>query len=55
MEIQSNIHILIQFPMFLKMGFKVSHRTVQGIIRGLSDYIRVDGIHYTDEEMNFKG
>jgi DDE family transposase len=37
----------IQFLAFLKVGFKVSYRTVQGIIRGLSDYIRVEEIHFT--------
>ena len=33
--------------MFLKIGFKISYRTVQGIIRGLSDYIKVEEIHFT--------
>jgi hypothetical protein len=37
----------IQFLAFLKIGFKISYRTVQGIIRGLSDYIRVEEIHFT--------
>jgi len=27
----------IQFLAFLKTGFKISYRTVQGIVRGLSD------------------
>jgi Transposase DDE domain len=37
----------IQFLAFLKIGFKISYRTVQGIVRGLSDYIRVEEIHFT--------
>lgn len=37
----------IQFLAFLKVGFKISYRTVQGIVRGLSDYIRIDEIHFT--------
>jgi hypothetical protein len=37
----------IQFLAFLKIGFKISYRTVQGIIRGLSDYIRIKEIHFT--------
>jgi len=37
----------IQFLSFLKVGFKISYRTVQGIVRGLSDYIRIEEIHFT--------
>jgi len=37
----------IQFLAFLKIGFKISYRTVQGITRGLSDYIRIEEIHFT--------
>jgi hypothetical protein len=40
-------HTYIQFLAFLKIGFKISYRTVQGIIRGLSDYIKVEEIHFT--------
>lgn len=40
-------HTYIQFLAFLKIGFKISYRTVQGIVRGLSDYIRVEEIHFT--------
>jgi DDE family transposase len=40
-------HTFIQFLAFLKVGFKISYRTVQGIIRGLSGYIRVEEIHFT--------
>ena len=37
----------IQFLAVLKIGFKISYRTVQGIVRGLSDYIRIEEIHFT--------
>ena len=37
----------IQFLAFLKIGFKIAYRTVQGIIRGLSDYIKIEEIHFT--------
>ena len=37
----------IQFLAFLKTGFKISYRTVQGIVRGLSDYLRIEEIHFT--------
>jgi DDE family transposase len=37
----------IQFLAFLKIGFKISYRTVQGIVRGLSDYIKIEEIHIT--------
>jgi hypothetical protein len=37
----------IQFLAFLKIGFKISYRTVQGIVRGLADYIRIEEIHFT--------
>ena len=37
----------IQFLAFLKTGFRISYRTVQGIVRGLSDYIRIEEIHFT--------
>ncbi|MGH9974539.1 MAG: IS5 family transposase [Nitrososphaeraceae archaeon] len=40
-------HTYIQFLAFLKIGFKISYRTVQGIVRGLSDYIRIKEIHFT--------
>ena len=38
----------IQFLAFLKIGFKIAYRTVQGIIRGLSDYIKIEDSFYTD-------
>ncbi len=37
----------MQFLAFLKIGFKISYRTVQGIVRGLSDYVRIEEIHFT--------
>jgi Transposase DDE domain len=37
----------IQFLAFLRIGFKTAYRTVQGIVRGLSDYIRIKEIHFT--------
>jgi len=39
-------HTYIQFLAFLKIGFKISYRTVQGIVRGLSDYLRIEEIHF---------
>ena len=40
-------HTYIQFLAFLKIGFKISYRTVQGIVRGLSDYLRIEEVHFT--------
>jgi len=40
-------HNYIQFLAFLKIGFRIAYRTVQGIVRGLSDYIRIEEIHFT--------
>jgi len=40
-------HIYIQFLAFLKIGFKIAYRTVQEIIQGLSDYIKIEEIHFT--------
>jgi hypothetical protein len=40
-------HSYIHFLAFIKIGFKIAYRTVQGIVRGLSDYIRIE------EEMHF--
>jgi len=38
----------IHFLAFLKIGFKIPYRTVQGIVRGLSDYVRiVEETHFT--------
>jgi hypothetical protein len=40
-------HTYIQFLAFLKVGFKISYITVQGIVRDLSDYIRIEEMHFT--------
>jgi len=40
-------HMYIQFLAFLKIGFKIAYRTVQGIVRGLFDYIRIEEMHFT--------
>ena len=37
----------IQFLAFLKIGFKIPYLTVQGIVRGLSEYVRTEEIHFT--------
>lgn len=40
-------HSYIQFLAFLKIGFKIAYRTIQGILRGLSYYIRIEEMHFT--------
>ena len=40
-------HTYIQFLAFVKIGFKISYRTAQGIVRGLSEYIRIEEMHFT--------
>jgi hypothetical protein len=40
-------HSYIHFLAFFKIGFKIAYRTVQGIIRGLSDYIKIEEMHFT--------
>jgi len=40
-------HTYTHFLAFLKIGFKISYRTVQRIIRGLSDHLKVEEIHFT--------
>lgn len=42
-----NSYTYIQFLAFLKIGFKIAYRTVQGIVRGLSEYIRIEESIYT--------
>ena len=37
----------IEFVAFLKIGFKIPYRTVQGIVRGLSEYLRIEEMHFT--------
>ena len=38
-------HSYFHFLAFLKIGFKIAYRTVQGIVRGLSDYIKIEEMH----------
>jgi hypothetical protein len=40
-------HSYIHFLAFLKIGFKIAYRTVQGIVRGLSNYIKIEELHFT--------
>ncbi|MGC2571204.1 MAG: IS5 family transposase [Candidatus Nitrosopolaris sp.] len=40
-------HSYIHFLAFLKVGFKIAYRTVQGIVRGLPDYIKIEEMHFT--------
>ena len=37
----------IEFVAFLKVGFKIPYCTVQGIVRGLSEYLRIEEMHFT--------
>jgi hypothetical protein len=37
----------IQFLAYLKIGFQIPYRTVQGIVRGLSGYVRIEEMHFT--------
>ena len=38
-------HSYIHFLAFIKIGFKIAYRTVQGIVRRLLDYIRIEEIY----------
>lgn len=40
-------HSYIEFVAFLKVDFKIPYRTVQGIVRGLSEYLRIEEMHFT--------
>ena len=40
-------HSYIEFVTFLKVGFKIPYRTVRGIVRGLSEYLRIEEMHFT--------
>ena len=45
----------IQFLAFLKIGFKISYRTVQGIVCGLSDNLKIEEIYVTQiKRINLK-
>ena len=37
----------VQFLAFIKIGFSISYRTVQGIVRGLAEYIKIEEMHFT--------
>jgi hypothetical protein len=37
----------IQFLGFLKIGFKIPYRMTQGIVRGLSEYVKIQEMHFT--------
>ena len=37
----------IEFVAFMKVGFKIPYSTVQGIVRGLSEYLRLEEMHFT--------
>ena len=47
-------HSYVQFLAFLKIEFSISYRTVQGIVRGLGDYIKLDEIHFTQLRRRIK-
>ena len=45
----------IQFLAFLKIGFKIPYGPVQGIVRGLSEYVRIEEFTlYAYQETNSK-
>jgi hypothetical protein len=37
----------VQFLAFLKIGFRIPYRMVQGIVRGLAEYVRILEVHFT--------
>ena len=44
----------VQFLAFLKIGFSISYRTVQGIVRGLAEFIKIEEIHFTQLRRRIK-
>ena len=44
----------VQFLAFIKIGFSISYRTVQGIVRGLAEYIKIEEIHFTQLRRRIK-
>jgi len=44
----------VQFLAFIKIGFSISYRTVQAIVRGLAEYIRIEEIHFTQLRRRIK-
>ena len=37
----------VTFLAFLKIGFKIPYRMVQGLVSGLSEYVRIEELHFT--------
>ncbi|MFY9798768.1 MAG: transposase [Candidatus Nitrosopolaris sp.] len=37
----------IQFLAFLKLGFRIPYRTVQGIVHGLSENVKIEEMPFT--------
>lgn len=44
----------VEFLTFLKVGFSISYSTVQGIVRGLAEYIKIEEIHFTQLRRRIK-
>jgi hypothetical protein len=44
----------VQFLAFIKIVFSISYRTVQGIVRGLAEYIKIYEIYFTQEDVSRK-
>jgi Transposase DDE domain len=44
----------VQFLAFIKIGFSISYKTVQGIVRGLAEYIKIEEIHFTQLRRRIK-
>jgi len=44
----------VEFLAFIEIGFSISYRTVQGIVRGLAEYIRMEEIHFTQLRRRIK-
>ena len=40
-------HSYIHFLAFLKIAFRIPYHTVQGIVRALSEYIKIEEMHFT--------
>lgn len=47
----------IHFLAFIKIGFNIAYRTNKGIVRRLSDFIKIEEMHftYTYQEEDSKG
>jgi predicted metal-binding protein len=44
----------VQFLAFIKIGFCISYRTVQGIVRALAEYMKIEEIHFTQLRRRIK-